>query len=649
MSDDMSAYKEVFLSESAEYVQSIVDALLGLEKDPGDVEAAESVFRGAHSLKGMAAAMGYERTTEVTHKMESLMETVRSGRRAPDAAAIDLMLRAVDILNALIQDESADAETVDVSDIVAEIDALTESDADVARVSMPAPTATDRSSDTEPPLYRVVVTLEEGCVLKSVRAYMVIKRLAHVGTVVDTVPSARAIEDEKFDRTFEVIVQSGVSEDELSRSALAVSEVEKAEVDVVERDVGDAEGATADRSQTTLSLPKLSETQTVRVSIGHLDSLVNLVGELVILRSRLDRLTARMDSRELAETIEELRGVSAELQHEVMQARMVPVGNIFNRFPRMVRDLSKDLGKEVAFEMDGLDIELDRTVLDEIGDPIVHLLRNSVDHGIESPKDRAAEGKPKRGQVWLTAMREREHVRIVVADDGRGMSVDRIWDKACDMGFVERGQRGDFTDQEIMLFACASGFSTAEEVTKLSGRGVGMDVVKGKIEYLGGHLAVNSTPGKGTEVSLVLPLTLAIIPALMLGADEQTYALPLASVDEVLAPDDVTIETVDGAPVVVLRDGRVAPLQDLATLLKENDHAHRLPRPGDHVVLVSVTGAIRALLVERILGRQEVVIKPLTELFRGVRGVGGATVLGDGRVALILDPRSLFPGREEFA
>ncbi|MBA4371013.1 MAG: hypothetical protein C0418_05485 [Coriobacteriaceae bacterium] len=394
------------------------------------------------------------------------------------------------------------------------------------------------------------------------------------------------------------------------------------------------------------TVPKLGETQTVRVTIGHLDSLVDLVGELVILRSRVDRIADRFDDREFAEAVEDLYRVSAELQHEVMQTRMVPVGNIFNRFPRMVRDLARDLGKDVEFAMDGLDIELDRTVLDEIGDPIVHLLRNSLDHGVESPEEREAAGKSRRARVTLVASRERDQVRISVADDGRGMDVDRIWSKAVASGMVAASARDSYSDREIMLFTCTPGFSTADVATSVSGRGVGMDVVKGKIEYLGGSLTILSERGQGAQFALSLPLTLAIVQALLVGSGDTVYALGLSAVDEILGLDDVRVETVDGAPVIVMRDSEVVPLHRLDALLGEDVDPCLPPQPGEYIIVAAVAGEMRALVVQSLVGRYEIVVKPLSRLFRDVKGLGGATLLGDGRVALILDPRTLFPKRE---
>lgn len=648
MSDDMSAYREVFLSESAEYIQAITDGLLALESDPNDLEPVETVFRGAHSLKGMSAAMGYNRTAELTHKMESLMDTVRQRVQPIDSSLIDLMLKAVDALKELIDDESSGGQSVDVGTLVSAIIERTDhpggaGGGESTREQAAQPETPQGADVTGGEEFLVAITLTETCVLKAVRAYMAIKRLGHMGTVVETHPTAREIEDEEFDRTFEVLLRTLSDAEAIDRAVMAISEVEGVKVTQVEKKPAEKTAEQEPRpANGKRSVPKLAETQTVRISIGHLDNMVNLVGELVIIRSRLDKIAHELGSGELRETLSVLEQVSGELQHEVMQTRMVPVGNIFNRFPRMVRDLARDLGKDVAFEMEGLDIELDRTVLDEIGDPIVHLLRNSVDHGIESADEREAAGKPARGTVRLEALREREQVKVIVSDDGKGMDAERIWAKAVERGMVSAGDRDAYTEQEILLFTCAPGFSTAKVATNVSGRGVGMDVVKGKIEYLGGTLTIRSTPGRGTEMVLALPLTLAIIQALLVSSAQQVFAIPLAAVSEVLSPEEIKLKTVDGSPVLVLRDGSVAPLYCLDAIISETACEKRAPAPGEHIVLMEAGDDVNALAVERLVGRQEVVIKPLSPLFKGLRGLSGATVLGDGRVALILDPRSLF-------
>ncbi len=653
----MSAYRDVFLSESAEYLQSMTDGLLELEGYPDSTDAVETIFRGAHSLKGMAGAMGYEATTELTHKMESAMASVRGGERRVDTELVDLMLRALDVTRTLISEEAAGSPPSDTSSLVAELLAAAER---VEEPAAPGPTPADAGDASDAVAgvrrVRVRVTLEEGCALKAVRAYMVMKRLGHLGRILDTAPSAQEIEDERFGRTFEVLLETRAGDDAVEQDVLHVSDVAAAEVlselaaetapEVATAGEAARDGATTEgRARAGAPVTKLAETQTVRVSIGHLDNLVNLVGELVILRARLERLAASHTDRSLAETVEDLQRTTSELQHEVMQTRMVPVGNIFNRFPRMVRDLARDMGKDVAFEIEGADIELDRTVLDEIGDPIVHLLRNSVDHGVESPAERVAAGKPPRATIRLGASRERDFVSVTVSDDGRGMDVGRIWAKAVERGLVNPADRDSTSERDILMLACSPGFSTLDEATAVSGRGVGMDVVKGKIEYLGGSLEARTTQGQGTWFSLSLPLTLAIVQALLVGCDGQVYAVALSSVSEVFSPGDVRVETVDGRPVVVIRTGEVVPLYPLSALLDEACDSARMPDGDEQILLVSHGDRRSALLVDYMVGRQEIVIKPLSGLFRDVRGIGGAALLGDGRVALILDPRTLFPTR----
>jgi two-component system chemotaxis sensor kinase CheA len=648
MSDDMQAYRDIFVSESAEYIQSIVDGMLQLESNPNDLEPVEVVFRGAHSLKGMSAAMSYDRTADLTHKMESLMDTVRKREQPIDAGLVDLMLRAVDVAKQVIDDEMNGRSLIDTTQIVAELLARTE-----RRASSPADggangvagAGTPADQDGAGATMLVRVFLEPTCVLKSVRAYMVIKRLSHMGTVIETHPSGRDIEDENFDASFDVVLRTQESHDDVVKAVSAVSEVASVQVEALAAPVVEP-AREIDRDaalgRIKKSIPKLSETQTVRIAIGHLDTMVNLVGELVIVRSRLENLARITGDLDIFETLEDLHRISSELQHEVMQTRMVPVGNIFNRFPRMVRDLARDLGKDVAFEMQGLDIELDRTVLDEIGDPLVHLLRNAVDHGLESPEQRAAAGKPERGLIRLIATRERDQVQLIVSDDGSGMDADLIWAKAVERDLVSADQRDSYTTEQILAITCVPGFSTADEATKVSGRGVGMDVVRGKIEYLGGSLTIRSTHGKGTQFVLSLPLTLAIIQALLLSAGTQVFALPLSFVTEVFAADEVEVDTVDAGPVLTLRDGRVVPLYRLDVLVGMADDHTRPPQPGENVVLVELDDKTRGLTVTNLVGRQEVVIKPLARILKQIKGLGGATVLGDGSVALILDPRMLF-------
>jgi two-component system chemotaxis sensor kinase CheA len=650
----MDAYRDVFLAESADYVQQVTDGLLALEADPTDLEPVEVVFRGAHSLKGMAAAMGYIRTADLTHKMEGLFDRVRRGELTVGPEVVSLGLAALDLVRDLIDDEASGNTDVDPAEMIAALEVVVTA----AAPREPVVEAEPRSSDSIlPPLsgsvWLVKVTLDETCVLKAVRAYMVMKRLSHMGTVIETHPNAREIEDEHFELEFEVVLATEKAPDVIREAAAFVTEV----ADVVIAPYAASETVVPSRAEDAVSqgvarpvrrrreVPKLSQTQTVRVSIGHLDTLVDLVGELVILRSRIEGIAQRHADPTLAESVDDLRRISAELQYEVMQTRMVPVGNIFNRFPRMVRDLSVDLGKRIDFRMSGLDIELDRTVLDEIGDPLVHLLRNGIDHGIEDASSRVAAGKPEQGTITLSASRERDHVAIVVSDDGAGIDPERVWRAAVQRGLVTEAERIDYDVGHILLLTCVPGFSTIDKATKVSGRGVGMDVVKGKIEHLGGTLHIQSEIGRGTDFILRLPLTLAIVQALVVESSGRPFAIPLSAVDEVFRTEDVDLDTVDGALVVILRDKTVVPLHRLDALLYDGD-PRETPHPDSSVVLVKVGPNYHALHVDAILDRLEIVIKPLSALFKDTKGFSGATILGDGRVMLILDPRTVFSARE---
>ncbi|MCL4553840.1 MAG: chemotaxis protein CheA, partial [Actinobacteria bacterium] len=652
---EMDAYKDLFLSESTDYLQSITDGLLALEETPHDLAHVEVVFRGAHSLKGMSAAMGYERTADLTHTMEELMDRVRRRDRKVDAELVDLMLDAVDAVRRSIAEESSgQTDATDFSELVARIVEMQTADSrdpksgpladehvDDSRGSDPSTvrlaseagghSATPRTEGDGARSYSVVVTLEEDCVLKAVRAYMVIKRLNYLGTVTDTIPSARDIEDERFDLEFTVKVQTASAASELTRAVTAVTEVADARV-VEEAIVPQSETkASSDQhgssgSSRRRDTPMILETQTVRISIGYLDSMVDLVGELITFRSRLDRIAEAMGNRALDDAVEDLHRISTELRYVVMDTRMVPVENIFNRFPRMVRDLARELDKEVVFRMDGLGIELDRTVLDEIGDPIVHLLRNSIDHGIEKADARKAAGKPPKGTVTLSAKRERDTVRITISDDGAGIDTERIWTKACSVGLVNPDDRATFDDEDVLMLTCAPGFSTVENATRVSGRGVGMDAVKGKIEYLGGSLAISSKRGVGTDFELTLPLTLAIIQVLLVSAGRQTFALPLSFVDEVLAAETVSIDTIDGMPVMVYRDDAVIPLHRLDRVLGLSDNDGPAADSKEQIILIhSPDGGKRGLIVESLGGRTEAVIKPLSPMFRDTKGLSGAT------------------------
>lgn len=631
MDVDMDQYREVFIEEARELLQSLTDSLLILEKEPKDLAPVEECFRVAHSLKGMAATMGYDDISQLTHKMESFLDGVRKKERRVTSEDVDLLLKCCDALQATVERlAGAAAEAPKLDLLAAELEGAAD------RHQEPVPDA----GESERKCYEIKIRLDDHCVLKSVRAYMAFKRLTQMGEIAQTTPSMEEIEDEQFGNEFVVIISSPSSPEKIEQAVSAVSEV--VAVEVAETQDAAKESVASEETETAASqeqpAPRISEAQSVRVTIGHLDNMVNLVGELVITRARLESMTGGLGIPELDDVLEELRRTSSELQHTVMQTRMVPVAQIFNRFPRMVRDCARNLGKQVDFRIEGLDIELDRTVLDEIGDPIVHLLRNAVSHGVEEPERRNADGKPETATITLRALREQDAVAIVVEDDGRGLDPDQLKHAIVGAGRLSQAEATAMSDEEAYYLICEPGFTTAKEADEVSGRGVGMDAVKGKIEHLGGRLDIRSELGKGSRFTLLLPLTLAIIQALLVESEGRMYAIPLSSVVEAAELQMVEQKVVQQQPVIILHD-QVVPLVGLQALL--NRDLSQDKSPGEDVVVVQLGEIRKGIVVDRLVGQQEIVIKPLDAALCGASRIGGATVLGDGRVALIIDLRGL--------
>jgi len=492
-------------------------------------------------------------------------------------------------------------------------------------------------------MMRLTVELDKECLLKSVRVFMVFKKLAQLGEVLGSMPPVEALEDEKFESTFQVAVGTPESGQRVEKALLAIAEIASVKVDVLHEPAQEARpsggagsGSPADKASAGLSAAR--RTQSVRVNIARLDTLMNLVGELVINRTRLAQIAQGSNVPDLREALDQTSRLTAELQDEVMKTRMVPVEHVFNRFPRMVRDLARAEGKEIDFVVEGKEIELDRTILDEISDPLIHMIRNSVDHGIATPEKRVKQGKPARGTVKLSAYRDRNYVAIEVYDDGEGIEPTRVFDRAVSKGCISEDERRSLTDDDVLRVLCLPGFSTSEQVSGVSGRGVGMDAVKSKAESLGGFVLLDFEPGLGTTVTLKLPLTLAIVQALMVEVAGETYAVPLGTVREthVISPED--IKTVQNHEAIFLRDETI-PLLRLDRLL-ECSHllngAEQFP-----VVITEIGPRLIALGVHSLIGQQEIVISTLDKFLKRVEGFAGATILGTGRVALILDIPSL--------
>ena len=696
---ETNQYMDMFLDESHEHLQSLNDGLLGLEDNAEDLSILNEIFRNAHTLKGMSATMGYNKIAELTHEMEDVLDMLRKEQLKVNGDIIDTLFKCIDSLEQMINNvANGDPEDlIDVSDLVAKLTAIMKGDAAPAPAApaqaTPAATPTAQSapapndlpvelSDTEKNLITeaeksgmhgvyLKVTLAESCLLKSARSYMVMNALDELGEVIRTIPTAEDLEQEQFDRSFEVILITGSDIEPVQAAVMSISEVESAEPQVIKFNApaqpAPAQAAPAQPSQSsapanqpaTPAQPSQSSApvnkpapqpaqsaaaqkkshagQSVRVDIEKLDTLMNLMGELVINKVRLEQIGQTHRLSELTETLEQMDRVTTDLQNIVMKVRMVPVSQVFNRFPRMVRDVTKELNKEINLTIEGEDTELDRTVIDEIGDPIMHLLRNSLDHGIEMPDEREAKGKPRIGEVGLIARHEGNNVVIMVTDDGKGINPDIIRDKAVEKGLFSREEVDSMEDADAVRIVFLPGFSTAEKISDISGRGVGMDVVKSKIESLSGHVDVETRVNEGSVFKIKLPLTLAIIQAMLVQVQDEMYAIPLASIDSTLSVQPSDISTVQNNEVIVLR-GEIIPIIRMEQTLM-------VPHVRDttelFVVVVHAGDSKAGIVVDKLIGQQEIVIKTLGNLFMGLKMFSGATVLGDGRVALILDVASM--------
>ena len=690
MSVETNQYMDMFLDESKEHLQSLNDGLLGLEDNAEDLSILNEIFRNAHTLKGMSATMGYNKIAELTHEMEDVLDALRKEQLAVSSDIIDTLFKCIDSLEQMINNvANGDPEDlIDVSDLVAKLSAILRGEAAVAPVAaesapqstiqpaaQPSATVNQDSpvqlTDTEKNLINeaqktgmrgvyLKVTLAESCLLKSARSYMVMNALEEIGEVIRTIPSAEDLEQENFERSFEVILISAADEHAIADAVTGISEIEAADTHILSGDAPAVNSAPPPQPQPKADVPatappapkpsapankpapapaqnanakKSHAGQSVRVDIEKLDTLMNLMGELVINKVRLEQIGQTHRLSELTETLEQMDRVTTDLQNIVMKVRMVPVSQVFNRFPRMVRDVTKELNKEINLTIEGEDTELDRTVIDEIGDPIMHLLRNSLDHGIEMPDEREAKGKPRIGEVGLIARHEGNNVVIMVTDDGKGIDPDIIRRKAVEKGLFSHDEVDQMEDADAVRIVFLPGFSTAEKISDISGRGVGMDVVKSKIESLSGQVDVETHVNEGSVFKIKLPLTLAIIQAMLVQVQNEMYAIPLASIDSTLSVQLGDIRTVQNNEVIVLR-GEIIPIIRIEQTLMV---PHVFDNKELFIVVVHAGDAKAGIVVDKLIGQQEIVIKTLGNLFMGLKMFSGATVLGDGRVALILD------------
>jgi two-component system chemotaxis sensor kinase CheA len=645
---DTGRYAELFLTESQDNLSAINHALLELERTPGAREPVGALFRAVHTVKGMSATMGYTVVAELSHELETLLDSVRRGERDVSAVLMDTLFSAADTLERAIELSVAGREDeVDAADTIAALRAAAAPRRDASK----APGSPKRKKQrgaaapvVAPVPVTIRVTQEPDTPMAGVRAYLVLERAKTLGTVVHVQPSPETFHAEMFDRRLTIGVDTAASDEEIDRVMRSAGHV--AEVAVTR--AGASEGPRRNISPNgngamlkggaghASELVAARQHRHIRIDLHRLDTLMNLIGELVITRGRLQQLATTINEPALTEAVTQTSRLVADLQDGIMTSRMVPVWQVFDRFPRVVRDAARALGKQVDFVVDGQEIELDRSLLDEIGDPIVHLLRNAIDHGLETPDKRVVAGKSPTGRLTLVAARDRSAVVIRVTDDGKGIDRDRVLARAQEMGLVESG-RAELTDDELIRLIARPGFSTAKQVTDISGRGVGIDAVHARVRALGGTVDMKSAKGEGTSVTVRLPVTLAIVRSLLARVGDEAYAIPMTHVNETVQLEPNTIRHVKGREVLVLRDD-VLPLLHLRDVV-------RLPRRdggGGQVVVLEVADRRAGMVVDELTGQQEIVIKPFDAVKDGLSVFSGATILGDGVPALILDVSSLF-------
>lgn len=697
---DVSQYLEIFIDESEEHLQTLSDCIMVLEKEPDNKDTINEVFRAAHSLKGMAGTMGFKRMQHLTHDMENVFQEVRSDHIKVTSGMIDLLFKCLDALEGYVDnikstsDEGTEDNEViikELNDFIAKTEGAEETgktETSEAKEAAPESTQEEKAGQEKIELtndekkaireaesngqhiYVMTVHIQKDCLLKAARAFLVFKAVEDFGQILVYRPSSQDIEDEKFEFEFSFFLASEESEDKIVAVAKAVSEIEKVDAEEIHLDeyVKEAEAqeeqqakeATAEQKEAPAEAPKAAEKKapaanakkqtnakpvtgrTVRVDIEKLDALMNQVSELIIAKNSLVSISSNesgeYQNQSFHEQIEYLERITTNLHESVMKVRMVPIESVVNKFPRMIRDLSRKLGKKMELYMTGEDTELDRTVVDQIGDPLQHLLRNSADHGLEDNATRVERGKPEVGSIFLKAFQEGNNVIIEVGDDGNGIDVAAVRDKAVERGVITAEQAENMSQKEIINILFLPSFSMAKKITDISGRGVGLDVVKSNIEALGGDVEVRTQLGEGTTFIVRLPLTLAIIQALMVEIRDEKYAIALGSISNIESIPVNEIKYVQAQEVIHLR-GAVIPLIRLDQVL---DMEEKQEEPENlTVVIVKKGDSLAGLVVDNLIGQQEIVIKSLGKYINNNKIISGATILGDGEVALILDVNTL--------
>lgn len=657
-------YKDIFLNEAREYLSNLNNSLVVLEKDPSHLESIREIFRAAHTLKGMSATMGYEPMTHLTHQMEAVLEPIRSGEKKLTSGLVDCLFACLDRLEKWVKtlDQQEVIDGGDIQEMIGRLqDAVHDQTASsIPSLTVPSPVMVSfRLTDAEKEIYsqarmngfsifKVTVELQPECVFKEVRSFMVLKNINELGEIIKSFPSGEDITGGKFDREFTVLLITEHKSDEIRTAIMEISEIQETKVTTYELEEGNVDTSRTSKEENSKNSPDLMTAgektfmvPTIRVHTSKLDKLMVLVQELVISKTRFEQVAFNKDLKELQEPLSQLNFITDELQDEIMKVRLIPVKQIFDRFPRMVRDLAKSLNKQVNLEMEGVDVELDRTVIEEMGEPLVHLLRNAIDHGIENANERVQEGKKTSGTIRLQAKRERSFVVISVSDDGKGIDPEVVRKASVEKGLISADDVSKMTDEEAIRLIAMPGFSTIKKVTEVSGRGVGVDVAKTKVESLGGNFRIFSRKGQGTTFILRFPLTLAIIKALLVKSSEEVFAIPVANIVETIDMFPEEERILQQQETLILRD-EVIPLYRLRELLELEEKPVTIDSKAlESVIIVEVGDSRVGIKVDQILGQQEIAIKSLDKMLKGIRGFSGATIQGNGRIALILDVNSL--------
>ncbi len=681
---DVSQYLEIFVEETKEHLQSLNDNILVLENEPENKDTINEIFRSAHSLKGMAGTMGYKRMQTLTHDMENVFSEIRNDKLKVTSDLVDILFQCLDALEAYLDNiiNTQDEGTDDNAAIIKLLNDYLNGGSGVAEQAAPqaaqaAPQTADgvvtdfskvtfadfeqhaimEAGTKNLNVYGVHVKIDPSCILKAARAFLVFKSVEELGEIIKSIPSAQDIEDEKFDLDFDIFVITGESLDKVLATVRNVSEIKDAEGSIIkldEKKEEKPEEIEKTESAKPATVPKAGKpanpqpakgkpvvNRSVRVDIDKLDVLMNLVSELIIAKNGLVSAAATSNTEEnqsVNEQIEYLERVTTNLHESVMNVRMVPIETVVNRFPRMIRDLSKKLDKKMELYMTGEETELDRTVIDEIGDPLMHLLRNSADHGLESAEVRRERGKDEIGTIFLNAFQDGNNVVIEVGDDGNGIDIEKVKSKAIERGTITPEQAEVMSDKEVIDLLFLPSFSTSEKITDVSGRGVGLDVVKSKIESLGGVVECKSVLGEGSTFTIRLPLTLAIIQALMVKLGNEQYAIALGSIQTIEDIPLSDIKYVQGKEVINLR-GNIIPIIRLGELLDVPDRTE--PDESLIVVVIKKGDKQAGLVVDSLVGQMEIVIKSLGKYININKMISGATILGDGEVALIIDANAI--------